>query len=238
LVRSGYTFSLFISCIMPRFRLLRAVLLALFLGLFAARFAVAQVPAIQWERTLGGSGGEGFPNHSLSGGVGVRAVARPGGGWLVGALSGSPAGSGERSAPNRGGADYWLLCLDAQGRVRWDRAFGGLRTAPSAGYPTGQPAGNYFLDLYPTADGGCLLAGQSNAAANGDKSQPSRGGFDYWLVKVDSTGAKQWDVTLGGADNDGALCVRQAADGGYFVAGYSLSYNVGGDKTQFRVAAV
>jgi len=38
--------------------------------------------------------------------------------------------------------------------------------------------------------------------ANGDRSVSSRGTYDYWLVKTDAGGTKQWDKRYGGADID------------------------------------
>ncbi|UOQ75122.1 hypothetical protein [Hymenobacter cellulosilyticus] len=52
--------------------------------------------------------------------------------------------------------------------------------------------------ILPTSDGGFLLVGVSTSGATGDKTQPARGGLDYWVVKVDANGTKLWDKTFGG----------------------------------------
>ncbi|HRH48396.1 MAG TPA: hypothetical protein PLP23_06585 [Panacibacter sp.] len=68
----------------------------------------------------------------------------------------------------------------------WDKAFGG----------------NGVEDLYSlqqTSDGGYILGGFSTSGISGDKSENYRGYYDYWIVKVDSSGVKQWDKTFGGS---------------------------------------
>lgn len=49
-----------------------------------------------------------------------------------------------------------------------------------------------------TSDGGYLLAGKSNSPISGDKTENSIGGYDYWIVKIDSNGVIQWQNTIGG----------------------------------------
>jgi hypothetical protein len=93
--------------------------------------------------------------------------------------------------------------------------------------------GNSYDELYclaQTSDGGYILGGTSNSAISGDKSQASKGGVDYWAVKVDANGNKQWDKTFGGSGTDDLLSLVQTLDGGYILGGQSNS-GVSGDKT-------
>ena len=100
----------------------------------------------------------------------------------------------------------------------WDYRFGGT-------YPDALTA------FQETRDGGFILAGYSNSGANGDKSQPTYGDYDYWIVKLNHDGIKEWDADFGGTDFDYLTCVSQTSDGGYILGGYSLS-NANGCKTQ------
>ena len=81
-------------------------------------------------------------------------------------------------------------------------------------------------------DGGFLLAGytESSAAAGGDVSEASRGGSDYWAVRIDANGTKVWDKRLGGSGEDICYDVFPASDKSYFLVGYSDS-PANGDKT-------
>jgi len=85
--------------------------------------------------------------------------------------------------------------------------------------------------LQQTADGGYILGGISESNIFGDKSENSLGGQDYWVVKLDDTGAIQWENTIGGNSFDELTSLKQTVDGGYILGGYSLS-GVSGDKTE------
>jgi len=168
----------------------------------------------QWDRTLGGT------STSLSYLSDAQQTAD--GGFLLGGVSNSGPG-GDRTAASRGNFDYWIVKLDAQGGTQWDRAYGG--SGP-----------DYFTSLRQTTDGGYVLGGYSGSAVGGDKSQPSRGVYDYWVLKVDAQGAKQWDRTFGGVPTgfSGASQLQrvlQTADGGYILGGI-IEGTTGGDQTQ------
>ncbi len=160
-----------------------------------------------WDRRYGGQG-----NDLLA-----TVVACSDGGFLLAGYSNSPAG-GDKTDPSQGGNDYWIVRTDSAGNKIWDRRYGG--TASDA------------LDAaIQTADGGFLLAGSSASDAGGDKSQGNWGVVDYWIVKTDSTGAKQWDRRFGGTLADQFVNdVVQTADGGFLFGGTSHSGSTG-DKT-------
>jgi hypothetical protein len=83
-----------------------------------------------------------------------------------------------------------------------------------------------------TSDIGLILAGQTRSYG--------AGGSDMWLLKTGLasytmengvTGAyqrEQWNVTFGGASDDGAFSVIQTSDGGFAVAGFTGSFGAGG----------
>jgi hypothetical protein len=66
---------------------------------------------------------------------------------------------------------------------------------------------------------------------SGDKTQAAKGGPDYWVVKLDAAGNKQWDKTLGGNNLDFLSSLQQTQDGGYIIGGSSYS-GISGDKTE------
>ena len=59
----------------------------------------------------------------------------------------------------------------------WDKRFGGGET-------------DQVRDVVATADGGYLLVGYSDSAAEGDKSEATRGSSDFWAIKIDANGNK------------------------------------------------
>ncbi|MBO0361037.1 T9SS type A sorting domain-containing protein [Hymenobacter sp. BT186] len=192
---------------------MRTLLSALFFTagclLSAAPQATAQVPAPvkQWDKRFGGSGNEELKF--------VEPTSD--GGYILGGFSDSPM-DGDKTQASRGGYDYWLVKIDAAGTKQWDKRFGGS-------------AADQFASLHQTSDGGYILGGDSFSGISGDKTEASRGINDYWVVKLDASGNKQWDKRFGSFDNDILSSVRQTSDGGYILGGSSNSFS-GGDVTQ------
>jgi len=140
------------------------------------------------------------------------------GGFLLCGSSNSNTG-GDKTDPNNGPPDYWVVKTDSLGLIQWDGDYGGL-------------SNDWFTAAIKTLDGGYLLGGYSSSGVGGDKTQPSWApGPDYWVVKIDSSGMKQWDKAFGGTGDDELSCLLQTNDGGYLIGGTSKSGN-NGDKTQ------
>ena len=72
-----------------------------------------------------------------------------------------------------------------------------------------------------------MVAGYTSS--NDSDVTGNHGGIDYWILKLSSTGVKQWAYTYGGTGNDQAESIIQTIDGGYAVAGGTGSNN--GDVT-------
>ncbi len=66
-----------------------------------------------------------------------------------------------------------------------------------------------------TSDDGYAIAGHTNSFG--------AGGYDFWLVKTNSSGDMEWNKTLGGIRDDYARAVIQTTDGGFAVAGETKS---------------
>ncbi|QNF32129.1 T9SS type A sorting domain-containing protein [Adhaeribacter swui] len=118
----------------------------------------------------------------------------------------------------QGKFNYWIVKTDKRGHKLWDKTYGGQ-------------ADDYLNSVIQTQDGGYLLGGSSLSGKSGNKSQDSRGDRDYWIIKVDAQGNKQWDKTYGGSKYDELKKVVQLASGEYVLGGYSNS-PTSGDKTQ------
>ena len=162
----------------------------------------------QWDKDFGGNGDDEL----------LSLQQTIDGGYILGGYSNSDS-SGDKTQNTWGSYDYWIVKIDSLGNKQWDKDFGGT-------------ADDLFLSLQQTVDGGYILGGWSISDSSGDKSQPSWGASDYWIIKIDSLGNKQWDKDFGGSGFDQLYSLQQTTDGGgYILGGFSLS-NISGDKTQ------
>lgn len=117
-----------------------------------------------------------------------------------------------------------VLKVDAAGNTQWSETYRGGNANGVTVYET---AGT----IIATAGGGYLFAAGSSHEAGNDKTENSRGGVDFWIVKMDATGIVEWDKTLGGSNYDEPSLIIQASDGSYLIAGNSQS-PVSGDKSE------
>ncbi|WP_207436035.1 T9SS type A sorting domain-containing protein [Sabulibacter ruber] len=143
-------------------------------------------------------------------------VKTPDGGYLLAGHSDGSV-SGVKTSPRKGLWHYWVLKIDKAGKVQWDRTYGGNGS-------------DYLAAVVPTPDGGFLLGGSSTSSVGLDKSEATRGYMDYWVVKVDARGEKQWDRTFGGDDSEFLTSLVASPQGGFLLGGYSNS-KASGHKT-------
>jgi len=107
-----------------------------------------------------------------------------------------------------GDIDYWLIKLDSLGDLEWQRALGGS-------------VNDEAKSIRQTNDGGYIVAGMSNS--NDGDVTGNQGDYDCWIVKIDSSGNIEWEKSFGGSSYDSANSIEQTNDGGYIVAGQTLS---------------
>jgi len=154
---------------------------------------LAQAPNIEWQKAIGGSAQDAA--HSIQ-----QTLE---GGYIIAGRSHSNDGD---VTGNQGNSDYWIVKLDTGGNITWQKTFGGS-------------GDDYAHSIQQTADGGYIIAGESNSN-DGDVSG-NHGGSDYWIVKLSPSGEITWQQSLGGSGADSATSIKQTLDGGYIAAGYS-----------------
>jgi hypothetical protein len=96
-----------------------------------------------------------------------RSISRRADGSFI--LSGEAESSGGDLTENKGGDDFWVLRVSAQGNILWQKSLGG------ADNDNGMMA-------VPTADGGVVVVGESESD-DGDLND-NNGNDDYWIVKL------------------------------------------------------
>jgi hypothetical protein len=169
-----------------------------------------------WERMFGGSSADWL----------YTIQPTTDGGYLLGGWSDSPA-AGIKGSENFGAWDYWVVKLDANFNLVWDRSFGGNDA-------------DYLWSVRPLSTGGYVLGGSSQSYPSGNKTSPNYAsqwgtGPDYWVVKLDANGDKVWENSFGG-DNGDSLFTLQVTGSGYLLGGSSAS-GVSGNKTTPNLGA-
>ena len=88
--------------------------------------------------------------------------------------------------------DYWVVKLNESGNLVWQKCLGGRQD-------------DYAQDVQQTKDGGYVVAG--HACSNDGDVSGNHGNFDYWIVKLNSTGNLVWQKCLGGSGWDFAQSI-------------------------------
>jgi hypothetical protein len=115
--------------------------------------------------------------------------------------------TGQTNSYGAGNYDMVLVKYDASGNLSWNKTWGG----------TGTDQGN---SLVQTSDGGYAVTGYTQSYGAGN--------YDMFIVKYDASGNLSWNKTWGGTSTEYSQSLVQTSDGGYAVAGYTLSYGAGG----------
>jgi hypothetical protein len=109
-----------------------------------------------------------------------------------------------------GDGDFWLVKTDALGNMDWNRTYNGKRD-------------DVACSVVATSDGGYAIAGTTNADYSSLYAQDT----DFWLVKTDALGNMLWNKTYGGPKDDAAYSLVATSDGGYALAGETMSFGAG-----------
>lgn len=140
-----------------------------------------------WDRTFGGA--------ATDRGRAIRELAD--GGFAV---------AGATESKGAGEFDAWVLRLDKDGRLLWERHFGGAGTDWASG-------------VVETADGGLAVA----AYTQPNEQVP----FTAWIIKLDAEGNTRWERRFGGEQTDWATAIAETSDGHLVVSGYTESRGAG-----------
>lgn len=160
---------------------------------------------LQWQKALGGSDTE----------EGYDIVPTQDGGYIGCGRSSSNDGD---VTGNHGGADCWIVKLDASGNLEWQKSFGGTETEEANSILRNNDGSFTFLGYSCSNDGD--VSGQHN---------PGSGNDDFWVVKINSTGTLIWQKCLGGNLTEQAEEIVPTSDGGYLLGGLATSTD--GDVT-------
>lgn len=124
--------------------------------------------------------------------------------------------SGQRTTTRKGSYDIWMVKLELDGTIVFDKSFGGeFGESPANAHLSGDRI---------------FIATDSPSGISHDKTEPSRGNFDYWPLAISLNGDLIAEKTIGGSDDDFLNQILPIQDGKILLMGSSRS-PISGDKT-------
>jgi hypothetical protein len=165
-------------------------------GMDASVIKINSTGGVMWQKSYGGSGYEYARaiQQTIDGGYVFISTANSNDGDITGF---------------HGINDYWLVKLDSNGNIEWQKCYGG----------TGDDSAETVLQL---ADGSYIIGGYGTST---DGDQTGNHGFvsDLWVLKVDSTGSIIWQKSYGGTNHEYLYSLEPTNDGGFIIGGDTLS---------------
>ena len=164
---------------------------------------------VQWQKTFGAKYADDQANaiqQTSDGGFIIAGIAAfaPGNYFL----------DDKPVFPDVGGSyDFWVLKLDKNGDIQWQRFYGGS-------------SGDEAFSIQQTTDGGYIVAGHTDFLGS-ETDTFGAGASDFWVLKLDENGDIQWQKTYGGSGFDEAYAIQQTTDGGFIVAGNTSTFGAG-----------
>ncbi len=136
---------------------------------------------IQWQRSLGGAGGE------AGNGIAVDS-------------SGNVYVTGSTASQGAGVDDVIITKYNTSGTIQWQRSLGGA-------------TGDYGYGIAVDSSGNVYIAGHT--------ASQGAGGNDVLIAKYDTSGAIQWQRSLGKGTGDTGYGIAVDASGNVYVTGYT-----------------
>jgi hypothetical protein len=157
---------------------------------------------ILWSRCYGGTHKE----------TASQMIYANDGGYVLTGKTGSVDGD---ISHNNGQYDVWVVKVDWEGEMVWERTFGGSRS-------------DWANGIGLTSDGGYVVGagtGSSNGDVNCSDSLPSEWS-SAWVIKLNTEGQIEWQKCYGGTASDVVVDIMQTSEGGYIFLG-QISSNDG-----------
>ncbi|BFO68709.1 T9SS type A sorting domain-containing protein [Chryseobacterium sp. S0630] len=124
-----------------------------------------------------------------------------------------PVSRNSKQTENFGEGDYWIVKLDKNGKVEWEKSFGGK--------------GDDHLRTLALTSTGFVIGGESRSERSGNKTVGLDEGSDLWLIALNERGDEQWQKSynFGNRDILMGMSVLHSADDksskGILLGGYT-----------------
>ncbi|WFB67002.1 T9SS type A sorting domain-containing protein [Chryseobacterium sp. WX] len=93
-----------------------------------------------------------------------------------------------KQSDNFGEGDYWIVKLDKNGKVEWEKNFGGK--------------GDDHLRTLALTSTGFIIGGESRSERSGNKTVGIEEGTDLWLIALNERGEEQWQKSYNFKNRD------------------------------------
>jgi hypothetical protein len=184
-----------------------------FLTLFIGINNWAQIGSISSQYCIG----------STSSDIAVKQAKLNNGNKILITQSNSPA-SADKTENSRGDYDFWVICLDQNDQIVWEKTIGGTNIdLPS--------------DLLISSGQNIYIGGTTKSPASFEQSNALYGSWDAWLIKMNSSGNILWDKNYGGTALDGFSDLIELPSGNIMAFGSSASSN-SGNKTSSSYGSI
>ncbi|WP_027382858.1 T9SS type A sorting domain-containing protein [Epilithonimonas caeni] len=121
-----------------------------------------------------------------------------------------------KSEDNYGSGDYWVIKLDKNSNVEWQKTYGG--------------SGDDRPKAIANAHNGYIVSGESVSQSSGNKKDNIKEGTDIWVLNLDKTGNEVWQRSYNFGNRDVAMSVdviertnkdNFSEDRGFLLGGYT-----------------
>ena len=156
---------------------------------------ISETGILEWSQTYGSSGDD----EALS-------IMTYDNAYFV---AGYNSGSDGDVANNYGVKDAWLLKIDLDGGLIWEKNYGGSSFDEA-------------VDLIFDADIQQFVMVGKSSSDDTDLTE-NKGGSDVWVARLDAEGDLLWQTSAGGSSADAGLSIAKTDDGGYAILASTVS---------------
>lgn len=118
-----------------------------------------------------------------------------------------------KNSENEGEGDFWVVKLDKDGNVAWQKNFGG--------------AEDDHLRTMTLTSTGYVIGGESRSKTSGNKTSDIEEGTDVWLISLNQNGDKQWEKSYSFGNRDVMMSLshitgsKSTETRGFLLGGYT-----------------
>tara|TARA_B100000768_G_C11280051_1_gene378027 strand:+ start:2526 stop:3851 length:1326 start_codon:yes stop_codon:yes gene_type:complete len=159
---------------------------------------------LQWSKTFGGSGDD----------RGTDIIQTNDGGFSI---TGYSTSSDKDVSGNAGSQDFWIVKLNENGIISWNKTFG-------------YTGADYSNTILQSSDNGYLITGVLDVTASGglgnSRYSQRHAGGDIWAIKLNENGILQWSKYFGGSFTDASFGALETDDNNFIIVGSSDSSDI------------